>query len=657
MKNYNIGSVQINNGFSGQYYLPYSIGTLEAYFLKFSKNAKRYNFATTIYKRLILNECLHKLCKDDVVLFSVYVWNKNISIEIARELKKIDKNKFIVFGGPSAPDNAEKFLRKYDFVDCIVHQEGERTITSVLDNYPNEDWRLVPGISSINSKGDFITNKCLPKMRDITVLPSPYLEGTFDRLMKENPNERWLASWETNRGCPFSCTYCDWGSATASKVSRMDMDKLGKELLWFAKNKVEFIYVCDANFGMLPRDMEISKMAIEMKKKYGYPHVLSVQTTKNARERSYDIQKLLYEGGMHKSVNMAMQSMNLTALKEIKRDNISLNDYKILQKRFISDGIPTYSDLILGLPGDTFESFKDSVNELISIGQHYRVQFNNLSILPNAEMAKEEYIKRNEIITSEIPIVNMHGSLEDEPEDGINESQEMVISTKDMPKDDWIKTRTFATLAEFYYFNKMLQIPILLINKLTKIKFSDIFQHLYSIRDQHNFPIITKINQLFEKHALGISTGENTEFIFSEKWHNIYWPPGEFAMIKLFENKELDKFYNEVNFILNSYVNKSYLTDYIDQAVKYNYLSLRKPFLKKNIIINFDYDIPSDYKKSLLDEEINIKKKKCKYEIQIESEKTRDFLQWAQEVIWYGHRQGDYLYKSLPEQKSKINSN
>ena len=93
---------------------------------------------------------------------------------------------------------------------------------------------------------------------------------------------------------------------------------------------------------MLPRDMEISKMAIEMKKKYGYPHVLSVQTTKNARERSYEIQKLLYEGGMHKSVNMAMQSMNLTALKEIKRDNISLNDYKVLQKRFISDGIPTY---------------------------------------------------------------------------------------------------------------------------------------------------------------------------------------------------------------------------------------------------------------------------------------------------------------------------
>ena len=644
---YNIGSVQINNGFSGQYYLPYSIGTLEAYFKKFSENPKRYNFKTTIYKRLLLNDCLHKLCKDDVILFSVYVWNKNISIEIAKELKKIDQNKFIVFGGPSAPDNAEDFLKKNNFVDCIVHQEGERTITSVLDNYPNESWRNVPGVSSINSKGEFVTSKCLPKMRDITVLPSPYLEGTFDKLMKENPTERWLASWETNRGCPFSCTYCDWGSATASKVSRMDMDKLGKELLWFAKNKVEFIYVCDANFGMLPRDMEISKMAIEMKKKYGYPHVLSVQTTKNARERSYEIQKLLYEGGMHKSVNMAMQSMNLTALKEIKRDNISLNDYKVLQKRFISDGIPTYSDLIIGLPGDTFESFKSSVNELISIGQHYRVQFNNLSILPNAEMAKPDYIERNEILTTEIPIVNMHGSLEDEPEDGIKESQEMVISTKDMPKADWIKTRTFATLAEFYYFNKILQIPIILINKLTKIKFSDIFQFLYSIRDDKNFPVISKVNQIFENHSKGITTG-GTEFIYSEKWHNIYWPPGEYAMIKLFENKELEQFYNEAKFLVNSFVNKNYLSKYIEQAIEYNYLSLKKPFLKKNVIINLDYDIPSDYKKALLDEFIEIVPQKCVYQIEVDKEKKRDFLGWAKEVIWYGHRKADYLYKSTP---------
>lgn len=239
----------------------------------------------------------------------------------------------------------------------------------------------------------------------------------------------------------------------------------------------------------------------------------------------------------------------------------------------------------------------------------------------------------------------MHGSLDDEPEDGVKESQEMVISTKDMPTPDWIKTRTFATITEFYYFNKMLQIPILLINKLTKIKFSSIFESFHSINDEKNFPVITKLNKLFNDHSSGVIKGE-PEFIYSDKWHNIYWPPGEFAMLKLFEERELIKFYNEAKFLLNKFVNKNYLSEYINQAVDFNYQSLKKPFLNKNIILNLDYDIPSDFKKSLLDEKINLKKKSCKYQIQVEKEKTRDFLEWSKEVIWYGHRRASYLYDS-----------
>ena len=285
-----IGSVQINNGFSGQFYLPYSLGTLQAYFNKFSKKSKSFKFISPIYKRLLLNDCVNYLSKCDIVLFSTYVWNINISLEIAKELKKIDNKKFIIFGGPSAPDVSESFLRKHTYIDCICHQEGERTITNILDNYHDKSWFSTPGISYLKDN-KYHQNANLPKMRDISVLPSPYLTGAFDQLIKENPNEHWLASWETNRGCPFSCAFCDWGSATASKVSRMDMDKLEKELIWFAEHKIEFVYVCDANFGILPRDYEIAKMALNIKKKYGYPHVLSVQTTKNARERSYKIQR------------------------------------------------------------------------------------------------------------------------------------------------------------------------------------------------------------------------------------------------------------------------------------------------------------------------------------------------------------------------------
>ena len=162
---------------------------------------------------------------------------------------------------------------------------------------------------------------------------------------------------------------------------------------------------------------------------------------------------------------------------------------------------------------------------------------------------------------------------------------------------------------------------------------------------EKNFPVITKLNKLFNDHSSGVIKGE-PEFIYSDKWHNIYWPPGEFAMLKLFEERELIKFYNEAKFLLNKFVNKNYLSEYINQAVDFNYQSLKKPFLNKNIILNLDYDIPSDFKKSLLDEKINFKKKSCKYEIQVEKEKTRDFLEWSKEVIWYGHRRASYLYDS-----------
>ena len=398
-----VGSTQINNGFAGQYYLPYSIGILQAYVLHNSKKKERYDFISTIYKRELLNDCVKKLKDCQIILLSTYVWNENISLAIAKEIKKIDPDKFIIFGGPSVPDNidnrTEKFLRKNFFIDVCIHQEGERTVLQLLDNYPNNNFESIPNISYLDENKKFINNNNIPRLKSFENTPSPYLFGVFDNLIKENPQEIWLASWETNRGCPFSCTYCDWGSAINSKVARMELDRVFKELDWFSKNKIEFIFCCDANFGMLPRDYEIAIKAAENKKKYRYPKVLSVQNTKNARERAYKVQKLLAENNLSKGVTLAMQSVDSHTLKEIKRDNISIADYQALQRRFTRDGISTYTEFILGLPGDTYESFAKGVSDVIQAGQHNRIQFNNLSILPNAEMAKSEYVKKHKIFT------------------------------------------------------------------------------------------------------------------------------------------------------------------------------------------------------------------------------------------------------------------
>ena len=160
----------------------------------------------------------------------------------------------------------------------------------------------------------------------------------------------------------------------------MELDRVFQEMDWFSKNKIEFIFCCDANFGMLPRDYDIALKAVENKKKNMVTLMcFQFKTLKMQRERAYKVQKLLADNGLSKGVTLAMQSVDNHTLKEIKRDNISIADYQELQKRFTKDGIPTTSEFILALPGDTYESFAKGVSDVIQASQHNRIQFNNLS--------------------------------------------------------------------------------------------------------------------------------------------------------------------------------------------------------------------------------------------------------------------------------------
>ena len=651
MNKIKIGSVQINNGFSGQFYLPYSIGLLQAFVLHNSQNPSRFDFQTTIYKRWLLNDCVEKLKNQNIILFSVYVWNLQISLKIAEEVKRINKDCLIIFGGPSVPDNAKSFLNKFNFIDITVHQEGERTILAILDNFPKLLYDDVPGISYIKNN-KFYNNKGITRLKNFEGCPSPYLSGTFDKLIKENPDEQWLASWETNRGCPFSCTYCDWGSATNSKVARFEMDRIYAELDWFAKMKVEFIFCCDANFGMLPRDFDIVQHAAKLKRETGYPHVLSVQSTKNARERAYKVQKALYDSGLSKSINIAMQATDLHTLEAIKRDNISISDYKELQKRFTADGVPTYVDFILALPGDTYEKFSNSISDLISSGQHNRIQFNNLSILPNAEMAQKDYMDKYELKTIEAPIVNMHGSLDETPEDNIYEKQELVISTKDMPTKDWLKTRVYASAVEFLFFNKILQIPLLILYaNHPNISFKLMFEKFIEINDKVNFPIISEVNELFTNHAKDILKG-NAEFIYSDKWLQIYWPPGEFTIIKLFSENKIEDFYKEASKALIELMNDKKYDLIIEEATMFNFHLLRKPMINSNLNFTLHYNIHEFYFNALNGKNTSINPGEYNLRIERTKDQVMDWQEWARKVLWYGHRRGNYLYEFVPLSKN-----
>ena len=262
------GLVQINNSFSGQNYLPYSVALLQTYVQKFAPIPAATQFLPPLYKRVRIADAVEALKDADLVGFSTYVWNGRISLEIARRLKALKPGIVIVFGGPHVPDQPEAFLRANPQIDLAVHNEGERTFLKLLEAFPDRAaWAALPGVSLVKPDG---TLRAQPQhrprarsRRDPVAVPR---RARSTSIMAANPNESWIGLWETNRGCPFRCTFCDWGSATAAKVTKFGEERLYREVDWFAEKKIEYIFCCDANFGIQKRDVDIANYVADIKK-------------------------------------------------------------------------------------------------------------------------------------------------------------------------------------------------------------------------------------------------------------------------------------------------------------------------------------------------------------------------------------------------------
>ena len=642
----NVGLVQINNSFSGQNYLPYSAALLQSYAAANLPPSRICKFLPPIYKRIGIGEAVERLLPAAVAGFSAYVWNIRISLEIARRLKAKKPDILIVFGGPQVPDRSETFLRDNRFVDVVVHGEGEQTFKEILEIYPARNWRDVAGVSYIGSDGAYVKTPPRSRIRDLMDIPSPFLGGALDRLVADNPGETWIGLWETNRGCPFKCTYCDWGSAVAAKVTKFDMDRLKQEVDWFSRNKIEFIFCCDANFGMLPRDVDLAHYVAAVKARTGHPMALSVQNTKNATERAYTTQKILADAGLNKGVALSLQSINKTALENIKRDNISLEMYLELQRRFTRDKVETYSDLILGLPGETYDSFVDGLNEVIMTGQHNRIQFNNLSILPNAEMGDPDYIEKFKIETIESEIINIHGNRTQSGDD-VPEIQQLVIATYSLPREDWRRVRAIGWMAAFLHFDKLLQMSLILAVEHSELSYRDLFEAFMEVRAADH-PVLGEIRDFFLKEARQIQEG-GSEYTYSSEWLGIYWPADEYIFIKLTAEKKLAIFYKEALSLIGDLLRRrrSNLPEgALEDAVRINSALIKQPFIADDVRVGIRYDVVGFCNN--IRQGIRAPLRVAPTTVQILRSKAHyeNFNDWCREVVWWGNKKGAYLYNS-----------
>lgn len=452
---------QYTNIFNGkkQCWLPYSAGCVWAYALGVDSIKENFRLGGFFFKRDPLDKVLEQINDPDVCCFSVYVWNENYSLALAEKIKKRWPKCLIVMGGPQATGNWTKF----NFIDTIVLGEGERSLVSVLEK------RLKGTNPELFVKTE--------RMDSLSNVPSPYYLGLFDDIVKNNPDLYWSAPLETNRGCPYGCTFCDWGGGTLTKIKKFDLHRVKQDLDWIISHRVKTIFLADGNFGIFKdRDFEIAQMIRDAAEDSDSDlEYVSATYAKNSTEHIFQIAKAF--GPLHKGITFSVQSMNNDTLDAIRRKNMEINQIRRLLELSKEYKVHHYTELILGLPLETKETWKNSICQIMELGQHHRLEIHPCNVLEHTEMYDNQ---RSKYALGLVNAVNIVPFSEGDPS-GIVEYFPTVSSTSTMSRSDMIESWLYAWAVVHFHFSGYTQLLSQYCYHVLKISYREFYDRLFKI--------------------------------------------------------------------------------------------------------------------------------------------------------------------------------
>jgi putative methyltransferase len=456
------------------YYLPYSAGVILSYAMGFEHIRNAWAIDQLIWRREDIEELAPKLAQNDVVAFSTYVWNHRYNYKLARRIKEMNPAVTIIFGGPEPAIEDPELFTKEPFMDLVSKMEGEITFKRILEDF-DTDFAHIPGLL-INTPSGLVNTGDCARIDDLDQIPSPYLTGIFDQIIEDNPDVIWNATLETNRGCPYQCTFCDWGSLTYNKVKKFELTRVFHEMDWIGAN-CGFVTITDANFGMfVERDNMIVDKLIEVQKRWGRLSSFSMTWAKNQKNEVVDIvKKLIRESpNFGQGLTVSVQSMDHDVLENIKRRN--LDQHKIDEIFALCDrnNIPVYTELILGLPGETVRTWKDAFWKIFRAGNHTGINILQAQLLENAEM---NLLQKRMWKIDSVPVYDyMSGSYGDAD---LNECVDVVISTKDIPREDMLDTLVWNSFIQTFHINGLTTYIARYLDKAHGIEYSKFYDDLY----------------------------------------------------------------------------------------------------------------------------------------------------------------------------------
>jgi radical SAM superfamily enzyme YgiQ (UPF0313 family) len=398
----------------------------------------------------------------DVLMLTNYCWNERLSLHLAALAKRVRPGTLTVLGGPNISIEGERqktFLRDRPDIDIYALGEGDFLATDIVrrfleagssiprlteGNIPSSVWRRPDGSIELAPMWG--------RHKEIDEIPSPWLSGIQDEFF----DGKLAPLLETNRGCPFTCTFCVQGTGWYTKVHYFDKERLKAELEYVARRVSEVcpsqgtLRIADSNYGMFERDIELSAHIGDIMKKYGYPKYIDATTGKNRPDR---IIKSVEKASGALLVYQAVQSLDENVLRNIKRQNIQLKAYEQLHVAMRGRGLRSNSDLILGLPGETLETHLSGCRKLLDAGTHQVTNF-QLMMLKGSELETLEsrelfsFVSRFRVLPKNFGI---YGGRK------VFDIEEIVVATDTLPFEDYVQARKYALASVAFWHDNLFE--------------------------------------------------------------------------------------------------------------------------------------------------------------------------------------------------------
>lgn len=385
----------------------------------------------------------------DVLGLSNYCWNQRIGIELFRMLKERKPQALTAWGGPNFPadlPSQQALLDRVPEVDFYIPIEGElgfaNLIEQVLSHGSLRDAKAtlprarIAGCVTRHADGR-LQYEPADRPANLDDIPSPYLMGLLDPFF----DGRLVPLLQTNRGCPFTCSFCVDGSRLTSKVHYFSLDRVRREIEYIAPRVppgMPTLEISDLNFGMYARDAEICDVIRSMQDRHGWPKSVMASTGKNRKERVIEAGRRL-NGTLR--LTMSVQSTDPQILTNIRRENIRLDALIGLAPKIKEAGLRTYSEIILGLPGETYATHLQTVRDLARARIDFIKSF-TLMLLAGSELAtpaqRAQWGFRTKFRLLSMDFAQLSNGRR------VFETEEVVVGSNTLSTDEYVDLRLLA---------------------------------------------------------------------------------------------------------------------------------------------------------------------------------------------------------------------